>query len=481
MTVPVGLAHELLEPLGMKRSVFFFSLISILGWIVSIPAWSTEPRFSEIVLNHHFFRGQNFVYTIPFTPKEILFHPSGGVEIKWHASTRSLRFITKKEGVYGVQVLHPLGHWLSLSVSIYPSRLQTIAVTLHKLSMRGHVLKTSVHTNKKGTQIHVRGTIYDPRDWIDFCRLVAHRSSEITSHVHLYPPAFFLLVEKIKSIVAQRFGPRIWIRSEDQNIVISGQVHSQESRNQLLALIRRCFLRVDSKNLRSGIGLEQQVQLALEFVEIKDGKGMTFGVNPNDHRLTWQLNSAISFQAFVSLLVKQGKAKVLSKPTLVARHHVSAHLHIGGEIPYEIKTRQRLNIEWKKYGIALNITPHPLDSHTVHLVFKLSVSFPMSSPNTTSHLPAFSIRSIQSEVVVVLGETAILSGMLQHLKHFNESGIPGLSQIPLLGHLFKLTDSDHTHTQLLVAITPKPYHSSPELVTTHNRQRLLQTEVADGP
>jgi len=463
-----------------KRGKALFIII-LTGFFFKVPigvAASLDQRFSDIILSHHFYKGQNYVYPIPFEPKEVFYHPSAGVEVKWHAETHALRFITKKVGSFGVQVLHPEGHWYSLLIMIYPPEDQALAITLQRLSMRGNFIQSNIHKQKQNTTHRLYGIIYDPRDWILFCSFIQGYGSNLSSEVKLYAPAWVLLQQHLKDRIKQKFGPHIQLRFTHQQLIVTGYVSSDPDKQSLSHYLKQFSPSINLDSLQSNIGFEEQLEIGLEFIEVKEGSGLTFGINHNAHQLQWQVGqTSLSYQSLIQLLIKKGKAKMLSQPNLVVRHHKVAHLHIGGEIPFEIKTRQRLNIVWKKFGIMMEITPHPIDQTLIHLEFKVSVSFPTQSPNTSNHLPTFSIRSINSEVIIPKGQTAILSGMLQELRNLTSSGIPGLSEIPILGHFFKTTDTNTEQTELIIAITPKPYRIQQHWLPGHSRKRLIEHEV----
>ncbi len=434
---------------------------------------ASAPRYAPIVLNHHLYYGQSYTYPIFFVPKEVIFHPSSGVKVAWHEQTHALRFTTTKEGVFGVQVLHPNGTWYHLHVTVYPPHLKSLAEVFQILCLRGGVISSSFRSEN---MIHVSGIVYGLKDWIFYSKSVQKFSTSLYSSVTLYTPALYLLVNTMNQWVDDTFKKSLKLSYADQALSVKGHLTSPTDKEKLLKGLNTFFPKINSTHLYTGLTQQDQLHLSLEFLEVKNGQSLQFGVN---HAQPILLRPSGTLWAALHALLKSGKAKVLSNPKVIARYHKPAHLHIGGELPYEIKTKHRLNLGWKKYGIVLEITPTPVEKASVHLQFKLTVSYPTASPTTSTHLPAFSTRSIQSEVVVPLGHTAILSGMFHQLSHDNTTGTPFLGRVPLLGYLFKTSSIEHKQTELIVSITPKPYGKTSH--ATHARHNLLNTQIPHVP
>lgn len=450
---------------------------TVLFLLLQIQLWGQEGRYSPLILNHHLYLGQNWVYPIPFVPKEIIFHPSGGVQVSWHSESHALRFTTKHVGSYGVQILTPEGHWLPMNVAVYPAQYQSLALAIQKMSLRGAVLQASFEKKKDNSTLLLSGTVYEPQDWIFFNQTLHTTPTHVTSDVKLYRTSFQLLFDTIQENLQNKFGPHIHISQVNQHITASGYVQSDTTKQAILRYLKNFFTQVSDTDVQTNVGTQEQVNITLQFIEVDQDQSLNMGFTHNNNQLSWSYPfNSFSFDTVLSLMLSKGKAKILSEPNLVVRHHKSATLHIGGEIPYEVKTRERLNIHWKQYGIQVQITPHPLDNHTYHLEFNISVSYPTSSVGL-ENLPGFTKRSIQSEVVVPKDQTALLSGLLQQVKGLSQSGLPVLSDIPILGHFFKQTTHHDKATELIIAITPRSYATPLHQEKQKKRDELLNEEI----
>ena len=88
--------------------------------------------------------------------------------------------------------------------------------------------------------------------------------------------------------------------------------------------------------------------------------------------------------------------------------------------------------------------------------------------------PTIQQRKIESTVAVLSGETVALGGLIQDDVDNATTGLPLLSEIPVLGYLFKNTREVTARRELLVMITPRIVRDAREAreVTEELRRRL---------
>jgi len=102
------------------------------------------------------------------------------------------------------------------------------------------------------------------------------------------------------------------------------------------------------------------------------------------------------------------------------------------------------------------------------------VSNAVSTTTSNLNAPTIQQREIESVVAINSGETIVLGGLIQDSKTNNESGIPGLYKIPLIGKLFGQTTNELRRTELLVMITPRVVRDKNEArdITDEFRRKL---------
>lgn len=165
------------------------------------------------------------------------------------------------------------------------------------------------------------------------------------------------------------------------------------------------------------------------------------------------------FSAVLSIMAREGLAKVLAEPTLVAMSGQEAEFHAGGEIPVLIaQALGQTNVQFKKFGIRLKFKPTVLAEKTITL--KLFVE--VSEPDVTSgvsfggiNIPAFKTRSSETTVRLKDGQSFAVAGLISDDTRQVSRKVPLLGDIPVLGALFRSTSFQREETELLVVVTAR--------------------------
>ena len=107
---------------------------------------------------------------------------------------------------------------------------------------------------------------------------------------------------------------------------------------------------------------------------------------------------------------------------------------------------------YEDLGITLKATPQVLGDNSVTL--KLEMQIKALTGQSFNGVPVISNREYSASMSVQDGEQAAVIGMITQSEMKNLSGIPGLSQIPLLRHLTTNTSKNVTADELLITVTP---------------------------
>lgn len=169
----------------------------------------------------------------------------------------------------------------------------------------------------------------------------------------------------------------------------------------------------------------------------------------------------------VKLLLERGKARLLAKPRLLTLSGEPAEFLSGGEIPYVVENKVgSSSVEFKPYGVKLAVTPKVEPGGQIHAKLRAEVSGldlqNAVSPAGTGFVPALKTRWAQTQVYVDSGSTLVIAGLLQEDQQKVSSGLPLLSDIPLLGLLFRNTRVIHKETELVIFVTPSLVGTIPE-------------------
>ena len=183
--------------------------------------------------------------------------------------------------------------------------------------------------------------------------------------------------------------------------------------------------------------------------------------------------------ATVNALIEEGKARVLSQPRLVVKNGEEASFLVGGEIPIRTTTSTtsgatQENVEFKEFGVGMTITP-TLRKEKVEVVLNVEIS-DVDSANTSGDDVAFVTRSANTTVLLDDQQTIVLAGLIRQSESERVRKTPYLSDIPLVGLLFRSrsTPTANQETEVVISLTP-------HIVNTGVKSVFLQEKEEPDP
>ena len=201
--------------------------------------------------------------------------------------------------------------------------------------------------------------------------------------------------------------------------------------------------------------------------------------------------AASNTKVILSALSQITDVKIISSPQLMVLDNEPARLQVGDQVPVAVRSSISTDttteapivaeIEYRDTGVILDMIPRVNASGLVVLDIVQEVSDvaqTVVASNTTTVVqattPTISQRRIASTVAVNSGETVALGGLIRDGASKSVSGVPVLSDIPILGNLFKTTTDTTRRTELLVLLTPRVVHdrNDARTVTDDLRQRM---------
>lgn len=229
----------------------------------------------------------------------------------------------------------------------------------------------------------------------------------------------------------------------------------------------------DAKKAQDDSGKE------LNVVEVPDGvesfgNALSGGAWKIGAKLNFNINGAINF------LETKGKSKVMSSPKVMTLNNQQAIITVGDVINYVLAKSTNASDSGKTVsqdvtmyssfiGILLNITPEISDDNKIMLRINPSLSdfkykedeLPRTKivgdkveTDARTIAPDTTERKISTVITVNNGDTVILGGMIGQAKDKNNNSVPVLSQLPLVGGLFKSTADILSTTEIVFFITP---------------------------
>jgi len=162
----------------------------------------------------------------------------------------------------------------------------------------------------------------------------------------------------------------------------------------------------------------------------------------------------IVLDAALKAMEQQGEGKIISSPKVLTLDNKTALIEQGTKVPYqELSSEGVPTTKFEKAVLSLEVTPHMTPDHRISMVVKTTKNeileySPLGSPVT-------SINEANTELLVDDGETVVIGGVVKTTTNKNETGLPLLKDIPLLGWLFKSVDDETKKQELLIFMTPR--------------------------
>jgi general secretion pathway protein D len=163
------------------------------------------------------------------------------------------------------------------------------------------------------------------------------------------------------------------------------------------------------------------------------------------------------------LLKTDGSTRLLANPQLRTTEGQTAQARFGDQVPVPVTVFTPIaqggvaqqpvtSFEYKSVGVNIDVTPRVHHDGDVSLGLKLEISSlgPLFQNN-----PTFRSRNVNSVLRLRDGETTILAGLIQDEERVSGTGIPGLSDLPVLGQLFTRTRKEVTETDIVMTMTPR--------------------------
>ena len=166
------------------------------------------------------------------------------------------------------------------------------------------------------------------------------------------------------------------------------------------------------------------------------------------------------FEMFVQALVENQYLKMLANPTLVALSGEEANFLAGGEFPVPVvqgggSGGSSISIEYREFGVRLSFKPIVLGDGTIRLYVAPEVS-ELSDVGVIIEgysVPSLLTRKAETTLELKSGQTFAMAGLIKNDIESLRSRVPGLSNIPVLGPLFRSVRYKEDETELVVLVT----------------------------
>ena len=177
----------------------------------------------------------------------------------------------------------------------------------------------------------------------------------------------------------------------------------------------------------------------------------------------------IHLGAVIKALQQRNLLQILAEPNLLTQTDKEASFLAGGEFPFPVPQPGGVagagifTVQFKEFGVRLNFKPTRTEAGKIHLKVRPEVSaLDFTNALTISGflVPALSTRRVETEMELEDGQSFAIAGLVDDRVTQVASKVPGLGDIPILGHLFRSRSLSKSKNELLVIVTPhivKPF------------------------
>jgi type IV pilus assembly protein PilQ len=167
-------------------------------------------------------------------------------------------------------------------------------------------------------------------------------------------------------------------------------------------------------------------------------------------------NSLIDLE--LSALQSEGQGEIVSSPRVLTADQKQAHIEQGVQIPYQqASSSGATTTAFKDAVLSLDVTPQITPDARV--IMDLEVHDDAVGQNVQSatggSVPTIDTRDVKTSVLVNDGDTVVLGGIYETTENTSVSKVPLLGDLPLLGWLFRNTQTTNNKDELLIFVTPK--------------------------
>lgn len=166
---------------------------------------------------------------------------------------------------------------------------------------------------------------------------------------------------------------------------------------------------------------------------------------------------------YYRLLKSDTNTRTLANPQLRTTEGIAAQARFGERVPVPVttfapiaaggvQTQPITSFNYENIGVNIDITPRTHHDDDVSLAVRVEVS--SISGSGFGGLPTFGNRSISTVIRLRDGETNMLAGLIRDEERKVASGIPGLSDIPVIGRIFAFNRTETQATDIILTLTP---------------------------
>jgi len=158
---------------------------------------------------------------------------------------------------------------------------------------------------------------------------------------------------------------------------------------------------------------------------------------------------------FITAAESKGVGKLLSKPKVITQNNEKATVKQGTKIPIQTTINNTISVQFIDAVLKLEVTPQITAEGTIFMdVLVENTQIDTGIPRVQG-IPALNTQSAETKVTVADGGTVVIGGIIVSQQRVDISQVPLVGSLPLIGHLFRRTNTTTQSQELLFFLTPR--------------------------
>ncbi len=162
------------------------------------------------------------------------------------------------------------------------------------------------------------------------------------------------------------------------------------------------------------------------------------------------IGSSSQLKLELTAMEAQGLSKVISNPRVFTLDNQEAVIFQGDEVPYETVSQEGTQIQFKEAGLRLAVTPSIVGDGNM----QLTIAVNKDTADTSKQNPPITKSEIRTSLVTRDQSIVVIGGIYSEGKTDSADQVPGLGDLPGIGHLFRRDSKKDTRKELMIFISP---------------------------
>jgi pilus assembly protein CpaC len=328
--------------------------------------------------------------------------------------------------------------------------------------------------------------------------LIKKDDSEVTYRITVYPRDVKLVEDEVNQLLNNTAGVRM--RRVGSRLFIEGGVSSQPELERIQHIAGLYEGQVESLVVVGGAAADRKTNVRVDvyFVQYEKTKLMRAGISwPGtiggeviQSRFAFNFLAGTTTQAIASIVNQplpgldiasnSGYAKVLKHATVIAANGSEATFSNGGSQNYPVNSGFAAAIQKISFGTEIKVLPR-FDPANREIEVKVDVDVSdLTPPVGGTVLPGQTTSKLTTLISLKLGESLVLSGIKTQNERASTAGLPGLSEIPILGALFGSHGDESSEVEGAIFVVPGVVESVPQQAAELIQRALHEYGEFDG-